>query len=76
MEWCDPMSFVMESVLPIDIRGLIRVRRLSAVPFEARISALLSIFVRRAPGCVPLIAASVEICRHEKVICGAKEAVG
>ena len=34
---------------------------------------LLSI---RIPGCVPVIAASVEIDRHEKVIGGAKEAVG
>jgi hypothetical protein len=56
--------------------------RHSAVPFEARISALLSIFGQRrhcrfrTPGCAPVIAASVEICRHEKVICGAKEAVG
>jgi hypothetical protein len=30
----------------------------------------------RAPGCVPLIAASVEICRQDNVICRAKEAVG
>jgi hypothetical protein len=62
-------------------RRLACTRRL-AVPFEARISALLSIFARRrhcryrAPGGVPVMAASIEICRHEKVICGAKEAVG
>jgi hypothetical protein len=29
-----------------------------------------------SPRCAPLIAASVKICRHEKVICGAKETVG
>jgi hypothetical protein len=51
-------------------------------PFDARLSALLSIVARprhhcyRAPGCAPVIAASVEICCHEQVICGAKEAVG
>src|SRR5215468_4304971 len=30
----------------------------------------------RAPGCLPVISASVEICRHQNVIGGAKEAVG
>ena len=29
-----------------------------------------------SPGCAPVIAASMEICRQEKVICGAKEGVG
>jgi hypothetical protein len=30
----------------------------------------------RAPGCLPIISASVEIYRHQNVIGGAKEAVG
>jgi hypothetical protein len=30
----------------------------------------------RAPGCLPVIPASVEICRDQNVIAGAKEAVG
>jgi hypothetical protein len=29
-----------------------------------------------SPRCAPVISASAEICRQEKVICGAEEAVG
>jgi hypothetical protein len=42
----------------------------------ARETRVMSPLPLSPPGCVPVIAASVEIYCHEKVICDAKEAVG